>query len=106
MAGRWYVQADVDHASSGVLPTVGYDAARNQLTVAFDRRYTHAGVILVAPDDDFTKRGVRMGCGLGIASATCTVTVRDVEIDPREILNYVPAGAGNFFVSAVMVNRP
>ena len=101
-AGRWYIQADTDHAPIGIVPHVeqGPDFVR----VFFDRDYRFAGVIQVTSDDDFG--GIISGhSNLGLNAATIRVHANGKMIDPATVRQYVPAGGGNLWISVTMVNR-
>lgn len=71
-AGRWRVQSDSDHASAGVL---GAEQDGEFVYVLFDRRYTHAGTVIVTSDDDFSKAGISAGCNLGVTATRCVILV-------------------------------
>ena len=101
--GQWFIQNDVDHASMGVMPQIEQGA--DYLRVTFDRRYTHAGVVQITSDDDFRDR-IQAFSNLGVTSITIRVVHNGAIIDPAKVYDYVPAGAGNFWCSVVMLNKP
>lgn len=107
-SGHWYVQNDVDHMPIGVDMSkgsgVGVDQFSDSLVVTFDRRYTFAGVIQITSDDDFRDRVSGFG-NLGVTGTRIILVARGNQIDPSTIGTYVPAGAGNLWVTATMVNR-
>lgn len=101
-AGRWRVQSDSDHASAGVL---GAEQDGEFVYVLFDRRYTHAGTVIVTSDDDFSKAGISAGCNLGVTATRCVILVRGQQIEPARINEFAPVGAGNLWGLVVMVDK-
>lgn len=106
--GTWYVQGgnghpDPDHAPTGGNPSVR--VVGNDLELAFGRAFTHAGVIQVTSDDDFGKAGISAHCNLGLAGSRCVLMHRWDVIAPAQVIDLVPPGSGNFWVSVTMVDR-
>ena len=106
-AGRWYVQADVDHAPSGISPTVeqGSDERGPFVRVFFSRGYSHAGVVQISSDDDFGAAGITGHGNLGLNHTTIRVHAKGRPIDPARIWRYAKPGGGNLWVSVTMVQR-
>lgn len=99
--GQWFIQNDADHASFGV---ASLRQTQEYLEVTFDRRYTHAGAIVVSSDDDFRDR-VRGYCNLGVDGTRCRIVAGGREIDPATVRDVVPGDSGNLWVIVQMVNK-
>jgi hypothetical protein len=106
-AGRWYVQADVDHAPSGISPTVeqGRDERGPFVRVFFSRSYSHAGIVHISSDDDFGAAGITGHSNLGLNNATIRIHAKGRLIDPATVWDHLPSGAGNLWVSVTMMQR-
>jgi len=102
-SGHWYVQADADHMPTGGSPTV--TETPDALVLNFGRVFTHAVVIQVTSDDDFGKAGISAHCNLGLAGSRCVLMHRWDVIAPAQVIDLVPPGSGNFWVSVTMVDR-
>lgn len=99
--GRWFVQDDSDHASVGV---ASMRQTQEYLEVTFDRRYTHAGAIVVSSDDDFRDR-VSGYCNLGVDGTRCRIVAGGREIDPATVRDVVPLGHRPYGEQGENVNR-
>lgn len=100
--GRWFVQSDADHSPLGV--SLQVEQTAEYVRIFFESNYTHAGVIQITSDDDF--RGTIQGfSNLGLNAATIRIVANGQVINPAAAVAFAPPGAGNLWISIVMMNK-